>query len=338
MIPAGRLLRRLGPRATAAAGGLCFGGGMILAGSTGGHVAGLLAGVSLLGGAGVSLAYVATLVACLEEFPHRGGLVTGGVVAGFGLGAVVLSEAAAALLGSGWSVLAIFRSAGLVQAGSVALLAIWALPGRSPQGPARSRSAERSVSFGRLIRSRRYWALAAGLLGGTACGLLVVGSLKVIALSGGLGEAAATLSISAFAIGNGGGRIAWGWLHDRFGRRTIPAAMGVSAAGACGLLAAGDSTTFTLAAAAGVGLGFGANFVLFPARAAAVFGTGQLARTFPTVFLAFAVSGVLSPPVGGLLYEATGSFRSSLILAAAMAAAGGTAFRLLDGGRPDGGR
>ncbi|HBG18856.1 MAG TPA: hypothetical protein DDY32_06145, partial [Desulfobulbaceae bacterium] len=83
---AGMLLPRLGPRVCAVTGGLCFGGGWLLA-SLGVHsFVFTILGIGLLAGIGAGMAYIVPIAVCIRWFPRAKGLVTGVAVAGFGGG------------------------------------------------------------------------------------------------------------------------------------------------------------------------------------------------------------------------------------------------------------
>ena len=87
MIFAGRLQDRRGPRLVATLGGVVLGGGYLLASLTGGSFPLVALTVGIIGGAGIGLAYVCPIAACVKWFPDKRGMVTGLAVAGFGAGA-----------------------------------------------------------------------------------------------------------------------------------------------------------------------------------------------------------------------------------------------------------
>jgi MFS family permease len=92
MIPAGRLQDRYGPRIAILLGGFLAGLGCIICGLGGSSLAAYIIGFGVVTGSGVGLGYSATTPASLKWFPpERTGLVTGIVVAGFGLAPGVLA-------------------------------------------------------------------------------------------------------------------------------------------------------------------------------------------------------------------------------------------------------
>jgi MFS transporter, OFA family, oxalate/formate antiporter len=207
-----------------------------------------------------------------------------------------------------------------------------------PRGQAVALVPAHLISFRSLVRQRRFWSLVAGLMAGTFGGQLVAGNLKSIGLWQGLSDGWATLAIAAFAAGSGAGRLAWGWLHDRLGRRVVPVALASQGAAILLLLAAGAEGPFFGAAAVLVGMCYGANFVLYAAEVARFFGVHSVSRAYPWVFVFYAVSGTTGPLAGGWVYAAAGTYTWALVLAGGVAIAGAAVHCLLRDGswQPEG--
>ncbi len=87
MIPAGRLQDKLGPRVVASLGGILTGVGLIIASlSTAASILPAVIGFGLFAGTGFGLGYAAATPAAVKWFPpEKKGLITGLVVAGFGI-------------------------------------------------------------------------------------------------------------------------------------------------------------------------------------------------------------------------------------------------------------
>ncbi|MCX8038119.1 MAG: MFS transporter [Candidatus Sumerlaeia bacterium] len=324
MVWAGRLQETYGPRRVAAVGGLCFGLGYLLASLSAGQFVLILLGIGLMAGAGIGLGYVCPLATCIKWFPEAKGLVTGIAVAGFGGGAILLSEVAEELLSQGWDVLMVFRGIGVVY-GAVIVSAAQGLA--VPEMPAAGRAGRRATGLREALGERAFWYLAAGMFAGTFGGLLVIGNLKSIGLAAGLESAAAATAVSIFAAGNASGRILWGWVHDRIGRPAIPLSLALLGGGIVALGFAGTSATVWTAAIL-VGFGFGACFVLYAAEVAALYGPHRVGLIYPGVFLAYGISGLAGPALAGWIYDAGGSYVPGIGIAAvlAFAAAAGTWF------------
>ncbi len=317
MIAAGRLMYRWGPRRIATAGGFLFGAGYLVSAFTLDRFWGLLAGMGLVAGAGIGFGYVAPLAMVMAWFPGRKGLAGGIAVAGFGGGAILMAEIVSVALHHDIPLPRIVGGIGLAY-GLVILLAARGL--HRPDGAAPATPPElHPLEFWREPYLRR---LFIGMFCGTFAGLLLVGNLKPIGLAGGIGETAATLAISVFAVGNAAGRVVWGWLSDRFGRGVVPASLGFLAAVACALTGIPRHDVLFVALSLFCGFGFGACFSIYASLTAARYGAGHVAGLYPLVFLSYGIAGITGPALGGWLFDRTGRYLSALLLAAAVAAAG----------------
>ncbi len=310
MIFAGRIQQTRGPRPVAATGALLFGAGYLLAGLSDGSFPALLASLGLLVGTGTGFGYVCPLATCVRWFPKHKGLVTGVAVAGFGGGAILLSGIAGRFLAENVPVLEIFRWVG-VWYGLAALAGALAL--RFPE-PAHS-SSEPLIPLRALLGIREFRGLAAGMFAGTFGGLLIVGNLGPIGLAKDLTDAQAVLGIQLRALGNAAGRISWGWLYDRIGRPVLPISL-VALLISISSLGLSSSAAAFHAMAVLTGFCFGACFVLYAAETASIFGHQRLGSTYPFIFLAYGLSGLIGPALGGWINDQTGSFKPAIMVTA----------------------
>lgn len=328
MVFAGRLQERRGPRFVATIGGLLFGCGYIIASFSGGAFPLILLGIGLIGGIGIGFGYVCPLATCVKWFPESKGLVTGLAVAGFGGGAVVLSQVAGTLLDRGSNVLQVFRIVGLIY-GVVVVSCAMLL--RNPGGVLQETRG--GVPIGNLFRQRNFWSLFAGMFCGTFAGLMVIGNTKPIGVSAGLDPKQAGLAVASLAVGNAIGRVLWGAIHDRIGRSAIPLSLAALCMAVLLLLpSASLGSTFSLVASL-IGFGFGACFVVYAAQVAAEYGPNAVGTVYPFIFLSYGSSGILGPTVGGALFDKTGNYAASLGVAALITALGIAATVLLAKGK-----
>ncbi|MHB1462074.1 MAG: OFA family MFS transporter [Armatimonadota bacterium] len=330
MVFAGRWQENRGPRLVAAAGGLVFGCGYLLASMSGGSYPLILLGVGVIGGAGIGLCYVCPLATCVKWFPQSKGLVTGLAVAGFGGGAILLTMGAGALIERGYNVLEVFRVIGLTY-GTV--LVACALLLRTPDGC--QHQPKQSILLRLILRQSSFWSLALGMFCGTFSGLMVVGNIKPIGVSAGLNPEQADLAVMTFALGNTVGRILWGTIHDKIGRIAIPMSLMVLCLAVDIILPSASSIPTYALAVALAGFGFGACFVVYAAQAATEFGPNAIGQVYPIIFLAYGLSGVLGPPAGGALFDQTGSYSAAMGAAATITALGIVASSLLSRCRPN---
>jgi OFA family oxalate/formate antiporter-like MFS transporter len=334
---AGPWQKTAGPRKVAITGGLVLGAGYVLAGLAGNSFWGILMGVGVLGGAGIGLGYVCPIAALVKWFPDKKGLITGLAVAGFGFGALIwikltsgfkfgpvdLTPGWAGLYGMGWTVSSVFILYGVLFAVLVVLGALtmvnppagWTPAGWTP--PAAAAAAHSGgVNFGaaHMARTPQFWIVFLTFLVSATAGLMVIGVIQLFgkdALTGG-GLSVERANIVAgtamglfYALMNGFGRIVWGSMSDRLGRRNSIALMcflqGVMM---IAFYFIGGREWGLYLAAAVIGFNFGGNFALFPAITADYFGNANVGTNYPWVFMAYGVGGMIGPVLGGMMGDA----------------------------------
>jgi len=331
---AGRWQRAAGPRKVALIGGLVLGLGYVIAGFSGTSFWGILLGVGLLGGAGIGLAYVCPLAALVKWFPDMKGLISGMAVAGFGFGALIwikltegfvfgpvnLTPGWDGLYGMGWTVNDIFLLYGVLFALLVAigsLVLINPPEGYRPAGwvPPTGKASELSggVDFTEreMIATPQFWMLFFLFLVASTAGLMVIGIIRLFGceclMAAGLSEPDALLATGTamglfYALANGIGRILWGNISDKIGRRLSIALM----SGLQGVMMilfffiAGNEIGLYIGATV-IGFNYGGYFALLPAATADYFGNRNVGTNYPWVFLAYGVGGLLGPILGGYM-------------------------------------
>lgn len=315
---AGRLQDYYGPRVICPIGGLLLGLGYVIASYSGGNFLLLLLGYGVLGGAGIGFSYVSPLATAVKWFPHHKGLAAGVVVAGYGVGAVVLTKIATWLFGTGMDVMEVFRVVGLVYGGIVLVCSLLLFTPTKVH----VQEVRRDYRLRDLVRQRPFQRLAVGMFCGTFAGMMVVGAIMPIGLSYGVSAAMATLAISAFAVGNAAGRVSWGHISDKIGHRVIPIALGFSAVTVLSLAFAGALDVAFVVVAMLVAFGFGSNFVIYAAEVATRYGADAVGSIYPFILFCYGVAGIVGPGIGGWLFDTTGSYTPSIIVAASVTAIG----------------
>lgn len=318
MVFAGRVLEAKGPRLLLILSGVLFALGYLVASLSGGAFLWLLLAISGVVGIATGLGYVCPLSACMKWFPQHKGLVTGIAVAGFGAGAIVLATLAEGLLERGASVLTIFRWVGLGY-GTAILAAgvVMKFPANSCVEPGQSAPMGKAPS-----KDPFFWALITAMFCGTFAGLLVIGNLMPMGLASGVTPAHVAFSVSAFAVGNGIGRIAWGRVVDRVGRRTIRISLWFLAAALVGLLPGRSHAVAFTVISMMIGLGFGACFVIHATLVASRYGANRVGSIYPLIFLAYGAAGISGPAIGGWLYDITESYTSPICVSIAVVVLG----------------
>lgn len=322
MIFVGQLGKRFNHRYLSYTAGILFLLGYVIAGYSQGNFWGIFLGIGVLSGIGTAFGYWVSLTSPVQWFPEKKGLITGIAAAGFGLGAVFMSEIAQMLLDSGFDVLQLLKIVGVCYGIVILVFANFIYQNNSP-----SVTVEEPVRVSEFTRNPTFKKLSTGIFLGTFAGLLIIGSLKII---GELQQVSAQVlvhGVAIFAIANFSGRLSWGYLSDKLGSSlTIFMALLVQAAAIISLNLVPLTDASYLLLSFVIGFGFGGNFVLFARETAQVFGLKNLGLVYPYVFIGYAIAGIAGPFSGGLLFDLTGSYAYAIVLASIVSLAGSLLF------------
>jgi len=329
MVIAGQFLPRpaVGPRKLAVASGIVLGAGYMLAGLLGGEsfwVTFLCVG--FLGGAGIGLGYVVPIAVGMKWFPDKKGLITGLAVAGFGFGATLWMTMADKLgaLGGGHLLATLGLSKTFLVYGIAYLVLVligsiwmvfppdgWKPAGWTPPPPKPGHIAVADLSASQMLATVQFYMIFLCFVFGAGAGLMSIGLMKLFPMpalmDGGLtreeASAVATMAMAVcFALANGIGRIAWGIISDKIGRKASIIIMMLTQ-GVFVILfqwMAGSPWTLYLFAVL-IGFNFGGNFALFPTLTADTFGLKRVGQNYAWVFLAYGIGGIFGPMLGGKL-------------------------------------
>lgn len=325
----GRLQAKIGPRPVAALGGLCLGLGYVLAGLIGQTFLPQLLLIGVLGGMGIGLAYVCPIAVGIKWYPDKKGLITGLAVAGFGFGAtlwIALADSLGGLVGghliADLGVLRVFLLYGIayfimVELGS--LVMINPRPNWTPAGwtPAQASAAAnaREFSSSTMLRTGQFYGLWLSYVAGALAGLMVIGIIKLFGadalqakgnMSAEQAAASATLAAGVFLpLGNGFGRLAWGGISDRIGRKnSLVLAAVIQAVVMFAFFFVGGVPALLYIATAIVGFNFGGNLALFPVVTADYFGPKSVGQNYGWMFTAYGVGGIVGPIMAGMFKDA----------------------------------
>lgn len=336
MVWAGRKQAKIGPRPIATAGGIVLGIGYILGGFLGGSFIAQLICIGIIGGAGIGLGYVVPIAVGIKWFPDKKGMITGLAVAGFGFGATLWVKLAGGFKSILWLVPVDF--AGLLKTTSLfglpgvqsvfiiygvvflvcvvigSIVMINPPAGYKPKGwnPPVTAAVSGAIELtsAQMMATPQFYMLWLIFMGSAMAGLMVIGCIQLFGIdalqAGGAvttaAEAAAVAgtAMALYAIFNGLGRIIWGAVSDKIGRKSSIFLM-CAIQGVMMLLfyKAGATELGLVIGACVIGFNFGGNFALFPAATADFFGNKNLGLNYGWVFLAYGVAGVIGPQVAG---------------------------------------
>lgn len=326
MILAGRILPRSGPRPLAIAGGLLLGAGFVAGGLFGDTFWIQLLCIGVVSGTGIGLAYVVPIAVCVKWFPDKKGMITGLAVAGFGFGATIWVKLAGSWFGGLLNTTAVFGLPGvqsvfviygvtfflLVLLGSFVM--VNPPEGYQPAGwtpPDAGNGHEGGLEFGarEMLRTPQFYMLWTCFMFAGIAGLMVIYCIKLFGLDAleyqGVtnGGVITGTAMAWYAIFNGLGRIAWGSISDRLGRkRTIvvmSALQGATMLMTYHVFISFGSIYGFIVVAALIGFNYGGSFALFPAITADYFGNKSVGSNYGWVFSAYGVAGLAGPLLAG---------------------------------------
>ncbi len=347
MVIAGRMMPKVGPRKLAIAGGVVLGAGYALAGLIDAtSFPAVFVFIGLVGGAGIGLAYVVPIAVGMRWFPDKKGLITGLAVAGFGFGALLWVKLAGDwgnLIGS-LGLATTFIIYGVVFAVAVLIGGMWMVfphEGWMPRGyrpPEAAKEGEKPMagtvdfSSGAMLATPQFYMILLTFAFGASAGLMSIGLMKLFPIEAltahGVAPAAASAAAGTamaifFSLANGIGRIVWGTMSDKLGRRLSIAIMMatqglfvISFQWTAGTLLGGIPVLLYIWAAL-IGFNFGGNFALFPTITADTFGTKYVGQNYGWVFLAYGLGGIFGPILGGRLGD-LGSFPLAFTICGAL--------------------
>jgi len=338
MILSGRMIARTGPRKLASLGGIVLGVGYILGGLFGNSFFSQLLFIGIIGGAGIGLAYVVPIAVGVKWFPDKKGMVTGLAVAGFGFGATIWVKSAGSwfglidslnFLGLG-GVQSVFLLYGVIFLIAVLLGSIvmvdppegFVPEGWNPPEPASSNPGSNPgsgvlgmVNFdsGEMLKTPQFYMTWLTFLFSAIAGLMVIyciklfgiDALKASGMSVAAASAAAGTAMALYAIFNGLGRIVWGTVSDKLGRKMSIFLMCLFQ-GIIMLLfykMGGAALSLTIGACI-IGFNFGGNFALFPAVTADYFGNKNVGLNYGFIFVSYGIAGVIGPQIAGYFKDA----------------------------------
>lgn len=308
MILAGFWQDRKGPRLVASVGGFLLGTGCLLAAWFGDTLTGLVVGYGIVAAVGVGFAYVTPIAMCIKWFPDKRGMIVGLAVMGFGVGPLVFGPLIEALIGSDPARLAItiprtfLILAALFYVGVIGSAQFYRVPppGWQPEGwtPSAKHSGAAEIPPGKMLRTWQFYALWLLYFLGTSVGLTAIGEatplLKEMASQSAFLSAGAALGV--MSIFNGLGRLGWGSVSDRYGRKMAVLGMCLVSIAACvGFLRNTDGFTSLLIGLCLAAFGYGGYLALMPSFTADYFGPKNVGANYGLVFSAWGVCGFVVP-------------------------------------------
>jgi len=327
---AGLLIDRLGARAIAVIGGLCFSFGMMLASFSQNLLELYLSGGLLLG-LGLGFGYLPPLSVGFKWYPEARGLVGGLAVGIFAAGSGIVGPLAGGFKPFGWGGLIsimgwrhTFQLLGAVYFAFTMLGSYWLkdppehfVPPVAPARTAATKVSSVNLTTARMMRLPSFWILWIAYVFGCIAGTMTISQVAPFATAA-LGAATAAFAIPVGAAGSALGRFFSGWISDHLGRVvTLRVILVVSmiAAPALYLFQSGAAAFFILLFL--VYYGYGTQLSVYTALAGDFYGPKHSAKNYGVLLLAWGTAGIFGPILGGFVFDTYKSYEYAFYAAAA---------------------
>ena len=324
----GRATDRYGPRITVAIGGFFLGLGLILTSQISAAWQ-LYLFYGLMVGFGLSVAFAPLVATASRWFVSKRGLAIGIVVAGIGMGTVVMSPLARYLIatyGWSWSYIIIGLLAWIIVIpGALLLRRSPEEKGLLPLGKAEaiagdernsniakkgdSLTSERAgFSLKDAVHTRAFWLLLAMIIFWSICVQMVMIHIYPHATDLGIPEVVAANFLVVIGIFSIIGRLVMGAVSDRLGGKlTLAICLVLQALAMFWLLRATDIWMLYLFAAV-FGFAYGGCVPQLPVIAGEIFELKSIGAIVGVQMLGVAIGGAIGPLLGGKVWDVTDSY------------------------------
>jgi len=332
MIIAGKCQDKMGPARTALIGGILVGSGFTLMSFSNSYAAWVV-GFGVLAGSGFGFGYSAATPPALKWFSaKKTGLIAGIVVAGFGLAPVYIAPLSSFLIGAyGIQKSMLFLAVGFaVVVCALSFVLVNPPKGFVPDEPLQkaddktpAKKAVYNANVGEMLRSPKFYLLWTTFFIGSGAGLMVIGSVAVLAKHS-MG-AMAFVAVAIMAVGNASGRVVAGVLSDKIGRRatlTIMLSFQAILMFAAIPVVGSESAALLVLLASLIGFNYGSNLTLFPSFAKDYWGFKNYGLNYGVLFSAWGVGGFVMGRVSEMMNAQPGGLNKSFILAGTCLASG----------------
>jgi len=334
MILAGRLQALYGPRKIAILGGILLGAGYMMGGFFGSTFFMQFLFIGVFGGAGIGFAYVVPIAVGVKWFPDKKGMITGLAVAGFGFGATIWVKMADSWFGGLLNTVSLFDLSNvqsvfliygiiftaLVLLGSLVMVNPpegYVPAGWSTHSNEHTQGESMNLSSYEMLRTHQFYLIWMTFIFSALSGLMVIYCIRLFGTDAlayhnvnNPGLVAGT-AMAWYAIFNGLGRIVWGVVSDKIGRRItiiiLTAIQGIIMFMVYHVFIVYASEFGFIISASIIGFNFGGNFALFPAITADYFGNKNVGTNYGWVFSAYGIAGIVGPYLAGYFKDSAQS-------------------------------
>ncbi|MCL2277101.1 MAG: OFA family MFS transporter [Treponema sp.] len=260
-----------------------------------------------MGGVGMGFTYSTTIACAQKWFPRKKGFVTGVIVSALGFGGVIFTPIIEKLIetfgGTGAGEPKTFMALGgiffvVCTAGSFLLK-------NPPDGymmdSAVSKTAPvktaRDYAPVEMFKTPRFYIIVLTFMLACMGGLMMIGFAKPIAVAKGL-AATATIGVLAISMFNSLGRLLWGIISDKIGRKNTIIVL-LSGCAVFPLFVINVNGYWIYVLIAFIGFFYGGLLSTFPSLTADTFGAKHMAVNYGFVLLGFGAGAIISSQIAG---------------------------------------
>lgn len=324
MMCGGFIIRRMGTRLTAAAGGLMLAVGLFLSSCVSAPWQ-LILSYGVTAGFGIGMANVVPTAVGVSWYPGSRGLVCGVMAFSLAFGTLLLGAGLASVLIDTMGIKSTLQVMGVIVALASLCASFFLKMPECRSSDRRERHWEKSLTTPQMLRTvnfRIVWLWDLALQTG---GLMIIGHIIPYAVERGFSSAQAGLAMGVYAVVNGVGRLVFGTLFDRKGFRFSMVADALCmVTGLLMLAVLPDYTGYAglLAGVSAVAAAFGGTIPQFSAYIAQNFGPEHLESNLGMTATVFIIAGFVGPFWGGCLHAVTGNYTFALLAALLIAVPG----------------
>ncbi|MCL2698599.1 MAG: OFA family MFS transporter [Oscillospiraceae bacterium] len=306
----GKLAIRYSTRRVVLVGGMILSAGFILASFVTADIPWLLwVTYGVMGGVGMGFTYSTTIACAQKWYPHKKGLVTGIIVASLGFGGVIFTPIVENLIvvfgknEAGVGEFKTFFVLGIVflvvcSIGSIFMVNPPADYGAAAASASAAAKGTKEYTPSQMLKSPKFYLVTFTLMLACMGGQMMMGFAKPLALEDEAIAAYAAVGVLAITLFNSVGRLFWGMMSDKLGRKnTILILLAGNAVLPLLVNIVQGYALFVLIAF--IGFFYGGLLSNFPSLTADLFGAKHMSVNYGLVLLGFGVGAVVSLQIAG---------------------------------------
>ncbi len=262
---------------------------------------------------GMGALYVPCTSTAMKWFPQRRGLATGFVVAGLGVGMLILAPLSKYLIAVyGWRL-----AFSLLGATFIVVMTLTASIVEDPSSrDVRPKPMKREVAK-EALKSKVFWLIYAAFSLGSLAGAMVIIHVVPYAEDLGISALAAAFIVSLIGISNIAGRIGVGAIVDKVGVKATLSSCFLAQAACTWVLLKADSLWQLYALAIAFGFSYGW-IALYAPAVGEFFSMDRVGSILGALGTSFGLGAVVGPALAGVIFDATRSYFIAFTIGALM--------------------